>query len=149
MSWPKLAERSLAVHEAAHAVLMRRLGIEIDFVKLQYGFFGGLQNGFVRTRDPLNEETARDNAAVYAAGAVAQEMYLVEQGTSAAKAHQLATFSGSLDGDDLKNMQKDFGVSLSEARSRAESLVLANYNHILVVAVELENRGRLSGSRVK
>lgn len=144
-----LAERSLAVHEASHAVLMMRLGIPVDFAKLQYGFFGGLQGGYVRTRAEVDEDSALDNAAVYAAGALGQEMFLVEQGMDPARASRIATFSGSLDGDDLKDMQSEFGVSLSAARTRAERLVLSNYNSILAVAVALEERGKLSGSAMR
>jgi hypothetical protein len=140
--------RSLAVHEAAHAVVGARCGLEIDFLKLEYGWWSGdLQSGFVRTRSEWNEERSMDHAACYAAGAVAQEKYLLERGADPGLASRIAEFSGSLDNDDLVDMVKEFGVSVSSARARAEVLIEANWEQIKELGALLEQRGRVSGSK--
>lgn len=151
MDWDDpTAQLSLAVHEAAHAVVGFHCDLSIDFLKLEYGWWSGdLIRGFVLLRGDYSEEEAMSWAATTAAGAVAQEKFLLEQGFSSSDASAFAAHSGSLDDDELVDMVAEFGVSESTARSRAEVLIDAHWSQIAELGALLYQRGRLSGSVVR
>lgn len=143
-----IGPRSLAVHEAAHAVVGARSGLEIEYLKLEYGWWSGdLQRGFVSVSSDYTEEEAMAWAACTAAGALAQERFLLECGCDPGAASRIATFSGSLDADDMIDLAREFGVSDGAAASAAEVLIDAHWELIKEVGVLLETRGRVSGSR--
>lgn len=146
----KLGMLSLAVHEAGHAVVGWRCGLHIEYLKLEYGWFtGDLLGGHNRVRGQWIEEEAMNWAATTAAGAVAQERYLLEVGFEPSLASRIAVYGGSLDADDMIDMVKEFGVSPATAHSRASRIIDANWELVVAVGTLLDDRGRLTGTVAK
>lgn len=147
----ELGKLSLCMHEAAHAVVAWRSDIEVDLLKLDYGWWSGdLHGGHIMvSEDPEWEQKVQGYAAVYAAGRCAQEKYLLQEGVDSALAARIAEYGGSLDADDMVDLQKHFKVSDSEARTAASSIIEANWELIQEVGLLLDLRGKLAGRVAK
>jgi hypothetical protein len=143
-------QQSLAVHEAAHAVVAWSVGLEVDFLKLERGWWSGdLIRGFIRIRGNTCEEEAVAEAAVTAAGAIAQERWLIEQGVVPSMAEGIAEYSGGHDAEDIRELTRAYGISESAARAKATTLVDQNWDKICRVGTQLHDRGRLAGRKAK
>jgi hypothetical protein len=143
----ELGHKSLAVHEASHAVVAWDVGLRIVSINLVYGWLSGdLKEGYCSPAEDWTEEKAAEWATVYHAGSIGQEKFLRAEGVSPALASQIATYSGGMDAGDVEALRQKYEFSDSAARDRAECLVDAGWSQIQEVATMLMDQHRLSGT---
>jgi hypothetical protein len=131
-------DMSLSVHEVGHAMVARHNGYTVGKIVVEQ-FWSS--NGFceVRMTFPETDEEIRDYLVMLMGGVAAQHRWYADIGSSEPD-------GGEFDRADFATWDCD--MTEAEAISRADEILLPEWDELLEVAAEASKRGRLSGSKI-
>jgi hypothetical protein len=119
-----------AVHEAAHEAVAKHYGVEVErVVVVKPGMFTDL-HGWVTIEPWRPEEDDEADGSISAAGMIATERFLVEQGVNPAEAKRWSD-SGAEEDDQRMSQQSELrDVSRATFDSNAERIIDSNWEEI-------------------